>query len=133
MVSNEEISRRLMDRREGKSSNAYLVCNSCGGYYELKPGESPETFDCACDCGGQLIPSSSNTLFSYKEKDYSTEIFICYALFFFGGILAFLGGLYLLTRDDERARFHGKIIIGIFTGFLFIIFAIYAILIIRSY
>ncbi len=48
------------------SSNlGYLVCEECGGYYELKPGESPEDFD-KCDCGGKLkytksIPSTSES------------------------------------------------------------------------
>lgn len=31
----------------------YLVCDECGGYYELKPGESAADFD-KCDCGGKL-------------------------------------------------------------------------------
>lgn len=31
----------------------YLVCDSCGGYYELQQGESEDDFD-KCQCGGQL-------------------------------------------------------------------------------
>lgn len=31
----------------------YLVCDKCGGYYELQPGEHPEDFDW-CECGGKL-------------------------------------------------------------------------------
>lgn len=31
----------------------YLVCNKCGGYYELEEGESPEDFS-NCECGGDL-------------------------------------------------------------------------------
>lgn len=32
----------------------YLVCNKCGSYYELQPGEHPEDFDDKCKCGGNL-------------------------------------------------------------------------------
>lgn len=31
----------------------YLVCDKCGGYYELQPGESPDDFTDECDCGGK--------------------------------------------------------------------------------
>lgn len=31
----------------------YLVCDKCGGYYELKPGESIDDFQ-NCSCGGKL-------------------------------------------------------------------------------
>ena len=33
---------------------AYLVCDKCGGYYELQPGESPDNFSDKCECGGHL-------------------------------------------------------------------------------
>lgn len=32
----------------------YLVCQKCGGYYQLQPGESPEDFTDECDCGGHF-------------------------------------------------------------------------------
>lgn len=32
----------------------FLICQRCGGYYELDEDESPEDFD-SCRCGGQLI------------------------------------------------------------------------------
>jgi Protein of unknown function (DUF4013) len=31
----------------------YLICGTCGGYYELQHGESPEDFE-DCQCGGKL-------------------------------------------------------------------------------
>ncbi|KYC48910.1 MAG: 50S ribosomal protein L40e [Candidatus Methanofastidiosum methylothiophilum] len=31
----------------------YLVCDKCGGYYELQEGESPDDFG-VCECGGEL-------------------------------------------------------------------------------
>jgi hypothetical protein len=33
---------------------SYLVCDKCGGYYELQPGESPDDFTDKCECGGHL-------------------------------------------------------------------------------
>lgn len=42
---------------------SYLICEKCGGYYELQPGESAEDFD-SCHCGGTLNYSNSlNTVF----------------------------------------------------------------------
>jgi ribosomal protein L40E len=32
----------------------YLVCDKCGGYYELQQGESADDFADECDCGGNL-------------------------------------------------------------------------------
>jgi len=32
----------------------FLVCDKCGGYYELQKGESPEDFSDECECGGHL-------------------------------------------------------------------------------
>ncbi len=34
----------------------YLICQNCGGYYQLDDDESPEDFD-SCSCGGKLIYS----------------------------------------------------------------------------
>jgi hypothetical protein len=31
----------------------YLVCDKCGGYYELQTGESPDDFSDECECGGK--------------------------------------------------------------------------------
>jgi hypothetical protein len=33
---------------------AYLICQSCCGYYELDEDETPSDFD-SCQCGGQLV------------------------------------------------------------------------------
>ena len=32
----------------------FLVCDKCGGYYELQEGESPSDFTDKCECGGKL-------------------------------------------------------------------------------
>lgn len=31
---------------------SYLVCDQCGGSYELQPGESPDDFTNKCECSG---------------------------------------------------------------------------------
>ena len=33
---------------------SYLVCDKCGRYYELQPGESLDDFTDKCECGGHL-------------------------------------------------------------------------------
>jgi len=52
MVSSKEIKERLQAKREG-SYKGYLLCEKCGGYYELEDYESPEDFS-ECTCGGKL-------------------------------------------------------------------------------
>lgn len=37
----------------------YLICEKCGGYYELQKGESHDDFE-KCDCGGKLRYSRIN-------------------------------------------------------------------------
>ncbi|MCE5214700.1 MAG: YrzE family protein [Methanobacterium sp.] len=46
----------------------YLICDTCEGYYKLKPEESPEDFLRRCNCGGYLNYSLSLVL---EEKDHS--------------------------------------------------------------
>ena len=118
MVSNEEISQRLMNKREGKSPYGYLVCNKCGGYYELQPGESWKDFDLECGCGGQLVQSATDSLFpsrvycmpedEYERQMYNTEILIAYIAFFIFWPLAFALGIYLFTRDNEKPEAYGE-------------------------
>lgn len=137
MVSNDEISQKLRSKRKGTPLNSYLVCNKCGGYYELQPGESPKDFSLECECGGHLIQSTSNSLDSYEDeyKDYGTAIAVSYILLIFGGIPGLIGGIYLITRDNERAKFHGKIIIviGLVIGIICIVYAVEALFIYNSY
>lgn len=35
-------------------TNGYLICNKCGGYYQLQLGESANDFGDKCACGGYL-------------------------------------------------------------------------------
>ena len=57
-----------------KVYDGYLVCNKCGGYYKLQPGESPEDFE-ECQCGGKLryvedvnIPKGGENASIYKDE-----------------------------------------------------------------
>jgi len=50
-----EIVNQIMEFEKEKDLNpGYLVCDSCGDYYQLKTGESPGDFICECHCGGIL-------------------------------------------------------------------------------
>lgn len=56
----------------------YLVCEKCGGYYELQEGESSTDFD-RCQCGGKLKYCKTMYEFTnfdtYKDKhiDHNKE------------------------------------------------------------
>lgn len=50
--------------KASKKPDKYLVCESCGGYYKLKKGESLEDFE-ACHCSGKLRYAEIN--FMSKE------------------------------------------------------------------
>jgi len=45
---------------------SYLICEKCGGYYELQEGESIEDFD-SCQCGGKLG-------YDRKKDDHITNL-----------------------------------------------------------
>jgi hypothetical protein len=47
----------------------YLICDKCGGYYELQPGEKPEDFSNECECGGELIYSDSLDVIAEGNED----------------------------------------------------------------
>ena len=45
-----------------------LVCDECGGYYELQDGEKPEDFSSECQCGGALYHMESVDDLQQKPK-----------------------------------------------------------------
>ncbi len=51
----------------------YLICDKCGGYYELQPGEKPEDFSNECECGGELIYSDSLDIIAENSEDIYSE------------------------------------------------------------
>ncbi len=54
-VSSDELKNKFREKRNKQSENpGYLVCDTCGGYYELQPGEFPDDFTDVCECGGNL-------------------------------------------------------------------------------
>jgi hypothetical protein len=60
------ISRSIALLYKTEGSKGYLVCEECGGHYELRPGESPEDFE-ECECGGKL--NYSALLPSHNESE----------------------------------------------------------------
>ena len=131
MVSNKEISQRLKNKMERKSLNGYLVCNNCGGYYELQQGESWKDFDTECQCGGQLVQSAVNSLIPPENESgkYVVHILISYFLILIFWPAAAMLAYYLLNRDNERANLHGKIITVICLFFFLItLYMLYVVL-----
>jgi hypothetical protein len=54
-VSSDELKKKFREKMNKQNENpGYLVCDACGGYYELQPGESPDDFADECECGGNL-------------------------------------------------------------------------------
>lgn len=79
----------------------FLVCDKCGGYYSLLPGESPEDFSDVCECGGK---------WEYRENpDYSSGF----------------GGSSSLTM---RLKMGDPILILRLWGFLFVLIGVAAII-----
>ncbi len=52
--SNSKKNPEIKPRVKPKLSPGYLVCDNCGGYYHLQPGESADDFTSECECGGVL-------------------------------------------------------------------------------
>lgn len=55
---------------------SYLVCDKCGGYYELQPEESPDQFD-ICQCGGQLRYVHNFNPKGDAKSNTSSNIIVC--------------------------------------------------------
>jgi uncharacterized membrane protein YeaQ/YmgE (transglycosylase-associated protein family) len=90
---------------------SYLVCDKCGGYYELKDGESPEDFDDECECGGKLENKESfKTIKSDNEVlDIKSGIGIRIIAIVIGAIII------LFFREEPLITI---VIAGFITGFI---------------
>ncbi len=33
---------------------SFLICDKCGGYYELQSKKNPEDYNLKCECGGKI-------------------------------------------------------------------------------
>jgi hypothetical protein len=64
------IKGKRKNKENTNRSKGYLVCDKCGGYYELQPGESPEDYE-QCECSGKL--KYSTLLSSNELKDSSSD------------------------------------------------------------
>jgi hypothetical protein len=58
---------------------SYLVCDKCGGHYELQQGEKAENFDLKCECGGklehkELIDSENQSKFEKSSNIFFRRI-----------------------------------------------------------
>ena len=103
--------------------------------------ESWKDFDTECQCGGQLVQSATDSLSQrvycmskeeYEHNMYSTEILIAYIAFFIFWPISLVLGFYLLTRENKRAKFHGKLILVLSIIPVFVM-GIAALLIYRAY
>ncbi|MCE7700221.1 MAG: hypothetical protein K8E24_015790 [Methanobacterium paludis] len=48
----------------------YLICDNCGGYYELQEGELPGDFSNKCECGGNLKYTESMDALKPQNKKH---------------------------------------------------------------
>lgn len=111
----------------------YLICDKCGGQYELKDGESPDDFD-KCECGGKLNYSESPPIIPEKKNkennvtDDNSEsgksngpkkgknkylligvVGIVIAIFIIGGYYAY--GMYAENKyyENYRLQYHNSV------------------------
>jgi hypothetical protein len=78
----------------------YLICQKCGGYYELEDDESPEDFD-SCQCGGKLIYTEYLDLKSVPKREKS------YSILFVLIILVLIAGTYIAFIMPNFGGFSG--------------------------
>lgn len=106
--------------------DGYMVCQKCGGYYKLQPGELPEDFD-VCQCGGeleyyslskpQIKPPKSNSLWNKIDSLIPTITLI----------ILFVAGVMLVLWDNSSKVFYilpltilAILIVSIYTIYHFI-------------
>lgn len=101
------------DSQATSKENGYLVCDNCGGYYELQEGESPEKFDLSCDCGGKI---------QYRRSLKSDVKFSFDRVFGIGVLLTIISGILLIcTIGTDLDRWIRRIILYSFASGLIII------------
>jgi hypothetical protein len=86
---------------------SYLVCDKCGGCYELQEGESSEDFSDKCECGGKLKSIKSDTEFDL-DKNSSMGI----------RIIAILIGLIIIILCLREMPFIILVVAGFVTGYI---------------
>lgn len=84
--------------------DGYMVCQKCGGYYKLQPGELPEDFD-VCQCGGELEyhPSSKPQIQPPKSLLWNTIDSLIPPVTL---IILFIAGLVFVLWDNSSKAFY---------------------------
>ncbi|HOI39522.1 MAG TPA: zinc ribbon domain-containing protein [Methanobacterium sp.] len=103
----------------------FLICDNCGGYYELQEGERPEDFQ-SCECGGNLkyvekSDSSINKIPDNKSKNDSVLFIVLGSLFLFSIFFISLRNtsLFFITGFEILFIIIVLFIIPIIAGFIF--------------
>lgn len=135
MVTNEQIRLRLRNKRDGISTDGYLVCDNCGGFYELLPGEKIEDFNCDCDCGGTLeyfkqSPYAHDNI--TEQESTSTLAYVGYLSIIFFTLAAIIIGIILYQRGGSD-RQHGILILIISSVLVLPVLAIAMLIIYNAY
>ena len=135
MVTNEQIKLKLRNKREGISTNGYLVCDTCQGFYELQHGEKVVDFDHNCDCGGTLeyfehSPYAHGNI--TKQEPTSTLVYIGYLSIIVFTFAAIIIGIILYQRGGNDKQ-HGILILIISSVLVLPVLAISMLLIYRAY
>ncbi|ADZ10122.1 hypothetical protein Metbo_1902 [Methanobacterium lacus] len=135
MVTNEQIKLRLRNKRDGILSEGYLVCDNCGGFYELQPGEKIEDFNCNCDCGGTLKyfkqnPYPPNNI--TEQEPTSTLAYVGYVSIIFFALASIVIGIILYRRGGNDKQ-HGILILIISSVLVLPVLLISMLIIYRTY
>lgn len=113
---------------------SYLKCKSCGGCYELQPGELPGDFE-SCQCGGELelyddegLKRGYKSVYSGKKSSKIHPV-IKILIILVGGYLLFVygGGLLIFLTLKGLEYFGpagGTYIFALFFGILIAIIVV---------
>jgi hypothetical protein len=76
----------------------YLVCDNCGGYYELQPGETPEDFTDECECGGktkyfETLEGIGKDIEQTDKNNNYIRYGFCLGIFFISFLMISVGNL----------------------------------------
>ena len=106
----------------------YLVCDKCGGSYELQEGESPDDYG-KCECGGNLnysekleneiispIPSQNKNLILINWRLIIIAVIVCFILQIFISFILTMIGLPIMAISIF-VNYIFTILIGMYIGF----------------
>lgn len=100
----------------------YLLCNECGGYYELKKGETPEDYE-ECECGGKLeykgpeiSAKSAKSGKEFGDLFAESSIWWRFIAIVVGAIIIFISGLLLHEQPFQLSLLVSVLLAGFVTG-----------------